>query len=206
MLFGLQFNRCSRIEIEENSSTSTFSSPLLPLLLLGSIVLSPGVEAVQVADGTVYFDRPPTLVSASTTFDGVRDWNSTYFFTLDLPEDAGESLRQISIVQHERLDPNLRYRLDDSYSFEGTRRNRGENIALGNVAHDEDTQTVTITFEPPVEPETTLTVALRPIRNPIFSGVYLFGVTAYPDGDRAYGQFLGFGRLHFYSSDRFGWW
>ncbi|WP_026097993.1 DUF2808 domain-containing protein [Baaleninema simplex] len=168
-------------------------------------VASPVVQAVQVADGTVYFDRPPSLVGASTTFDRVRSWNATYFFTLDLPEDAGEPLQQVAIAQHERPAPYMRYRLEDTYSFEGRRRDRGDPLSLGNVTHDEDTQTVTVTFDPPVEPGTAITVALRPVRNPSFSGVYLFGVTAYPAGDKAYGQFLGFGRLHFYSSD-FGWW
>ncbi|MGC9505740.1 DUF2808 domain-containing protein [Baaleninema sp.] len=168
-------------------------------------VAAPVVRAVQVADGTVYFDRPPSLLGASTTFDSIRSWNATYFFSLELPEDAGEPLQQISIAQHERVDPHMRYHLEDTYSFEGTRRDRGDAISLGTVTHDEDNQTLTVTFEPPVEPGTTVTVALRPVRNPAFSGVYLFGVTAYPAGDQAYGQFLGFGRLHFYS--RFSrWW
>lgn len=33
----------------------------------------------------------------------------------------------------------------------------------------------------------------------MFSGVYLFGVTAFPAGEKSHGQFIGFGRLHFYN-------
>ena len=54
----------------------------------------------------------------------------------------------------------------------------------------------TIAFDPPVSPGTTVTVALRAKRNPS-GGVYLFGVTAFPAGERSWGQFLGYGRLHF---------
>jgi len=54
-----------------------------------------------------------------------------------------------------------------------------------------------VTFDPPVTPGKR-SIGLRPVRNLRFSGVYLFGVTAYPVGEKSHGQFLGFGRLHFY--------
>lgn len=160
-------------------------------------------RAVQVGDGTVYFDRPPTLDNASTSFDRVRSWNARHYYTLTLAEDAGEPLQTLAINLYEPQE-RLRYRLDDSYSFAGTRWDRGEAIPLGNVSHDRETRTVTVEFDPPVEPGTTLTVVLRPVRNPMFPGVYLFGITAYPAGDRSYGQFLGYGRIRFYSGRDFG--
>ena len=75
------------------------------------------------------------------------------------------------------------------------------------MAIDEDQQSVTLTFDPPVAPGNTVTIALEPERNPRRSGVYLFGVTAYPSGEKTYGQFLGYGRLHFYDrgGDPFRW-
>ncbi|HEY9294790.1 MAG TPA: DUF2808 domain-containing protein [Phormidium sp.] len=48
-------------------------------------------------------------------------------------------------------------------------------------------------------------MALDPVRNPCFSGVYLFGVTAFPQGEKAHGQFLGFGRFHFYDRRNLFW-
>nr|WP_199755917.1 DUF2808 domain-containing protein [Chroococcidiopsis cubana] len=47
-----------------------------------------------------------------------------------------------------------------------------------------------------MSPGTTVTVALRAKRNPS-GGIYLFGVTAFPTGEKSSGQFLGYGRLHF---------
>ena len=67
---------------------------------------------------------------------------------------------------------------------------------------DSDRQKITITFNPPIpasnELNTKLVVGLRPVRNPRYDGVYLFGVTAFPQGDRPNSQFLGYGRLSFY--------
>jgi hypothetical protein len=82
--------------------------------------------------------------------------------------------------------------------------NRRNVTGLGEVSQDRQTRAVTINFNPPIPPGQTVTVSLRPRQNPIFSGVYLFGITAYPQGEKAYGQFLGYGRLHFYNSGFFG--
>jgi hypothetical protein len=56
-----------------------------------------------------------------------------------------------------------------------------------------------VTFDPPVPPGKIITIGLRPTRNPLYDGVYLFRVTAFPPGEKATGQFLGFGRLQFYT-------
>jgi hypothetical protein len=80
---------------------------------------------------------------------------------------------------------------------------RGEALTLGNVTADEENQTVSVTFDPPVPPGTVVTLGLKAERNPRSGGVYLFGVTAFPPGESAYGQFLGYGRFNFYESDPF---
>jgi hypothetical protein len=41
-----------------------------------------------------------------------------------------------------------------------------------------------------------MTIALAAQKNPTSTGVYLFGVTAYPDGENGLEQFLGYGRIH----------
>ena len=95
---------------------------------------------------------------------------------------------------------NIRYDLEDTRAFEGTRRDRGERIKLGEVTRDRKTRTVTLNFNPPIPPGRAVTIGLRPVKNPMSSGVYLFGVTAFPAGEKPHGQFIGFGRLHFYSN------
>lgn len=156
-------------------------------------------QAVQLKDGTVYFAQPPRLVEATTTFNDVNDWGATYYFTLSLPENAGEPLQRVTITQKEGLE-NIRYNLKDSRAFEGTRGDKGTRVTLGEVTRERETRTVSVMFNPPVPPGKTITIGLRPVRNPMFSGFYLFSVKAFPQGEKSYGQFLGFGRIHFYGS------
>lgn len=154
-------------------------------------------QAVQLANGTVYFNHPPRLVGARTTEKSIRIWGAKYDFTLSVPADAGEPLQRVAIAQREGVD-NIRFRLKDTQAFIGERRQ--QSINLGAVTFNQATQTVSVTFNPPVPPGQTVTIRLVPRRNPDISGVYLFGVTALPAGEKVSGQFLGFGRLQFYDS------
>ncbi|MBD2166870.1 DUF2808 domain-containing protein [Calothrix membranacea FACHB-236] len=159
--------------------------------------------AVQLRDGTVYFVQPPRLVEAVTTYKEVYVWGATYYFTLNLPENAGEPLQRVTINQREGVD-YVRFDLKDTSAFEGTRSSEGQKLGLKDATSERKTQTTTLVFDPPVPPGRSITIALKPRQNPSVSGVYLFGVTAFPPGEKSHGQFLGFGRLTFYSN-RFGW-
>ncbi|GAB4460015.1 MAG: DUF2808 domain-containing protein [Elainellaceae cyanobacterium] len=166
--------------------------------------------AVQLADGTVYFERPPSLVDYATTRSTTFAPNPTYYFTVTLPPDAGEPLQRITVEQRDSSTHARRvdYRLDETYAFVGMRGERGDRLSLGSVAYDRDTQTLAVTFDPPVPPGATATLALRPRRNPQLDGTYLFRVVAFPpepDNGSAHGQFLGFGRLHFERPEFFRW-
>ncbi len=48
-------------------------------------------QAVQLRDGKVYFVQAPRLLKATTTFDDVYVWGATYYFTVKVPSDAGET-------------------------------------------------------------------------------------------------------------------
>lgn len=50
------------------------------------------VQAIELANGTTAFVRPPQFIDAFTTQDRVMRRNATYFFTLDLPPDADAPL------------------------------------------------------------------------------------------------------------------
>lgn len=161
-------------------------------------VIAPEIaRSVQLRDGTVSFVQQPRLVAASTTIQDTNAWGATYYFTIDLPENAGEPLQRVTINQHEGGD-NIRFDLEDTRAFAGTRRRRGENITLGEVTRDRETRTVTVVFNPPIKPGKTITIGLRPVHNPFSSGVYLFGLKAFPQGAKTAGQFMGYGRLQFY--------
>lgn len=159
--------------------------------------------AIQLADGTVFFAQPPRLVEATTTQKSTYVWGATYYFTLSLPENAGEPLQQVTVSQTEGTD-TLRFDLEDTRSFEGTRWEKGTKLGLGQVTKDPRTGSISVKFDPPLPPGKTVTIGLRPHQNPRYSGIYLFGVTAFPAGQKAHGQFLGYGRLHFYSGSDAG--
>ena len=180
--------------------TSVWLTTIAISTSLSAVILEMPAQAVKLSDGKVYFVQPPRLLGASTTQNSTRVWGATYYFTLNVPENAGEPLRQIMIAQQPSPD-RIRFDVKDTHAFEGTRR-KGTPLTLSNAVEDRATQTVTLQFDPPVAPGKTITIALSPIVNPDVGGVYLFGVTAFPLGENPYGQFLGFGRLQFYDSGR----
>lgn len=173
-----------------------FPTLTLPILL-GSL-LSKTAFPVEI-NGRNYFVGQPRLVSASTTFNTVWAMSATYYFTITLPEDASVPLERVTINLKEGGD-FPRFFLKETTAFVGKSRREQAKLTLGEVTRDEQTQTLSITFDPPVSPGKTITIALRPVYNPRYSGVYLFGVTAYPVGENSYGQFLGYGRLQFYET------
>lgn len=163
--------------------------------------------AVQLADGTVYFTQPPRLLEAVATQTAASAWGSRYYFTIQLPENSGESLQKLAIFQHNGSD-TVRFDLAATRANQGNYGAHGSPLTVGAVTQESlpdyagrEKSALVVTFSPPVPPGQTVTIALHPKHNPQYPGVYLFGVTAFPPGDRVHPQFLGFGRLHFYSND-----
>lgn len=168
-----------------------------------SWMISPSIRAVELRDGQIYFTHPPSLVEASTTENSVLSHRPTYYFTLEVPADAGEPLGQVTISQKDgdTSARRVRYDLEETTAFTGTPGDRGEPLSLSTTSFDRDEQTLIVNFDPPVPPGTLVTIRLKPERNPRLGGVYLFGVTAYPAGETPYGQFLGYGRFNIYERD-----
>ncbi|MBD2235785.1 DUF2808 domain-containing protein [Aulosira sp. FACHB-113] len=172
--------------------TTPSASPITSLVITPSPTLSP-----TTGTRTAYFTQPPSLLKASTTYNRVSEPGAVYYFTINLPENAGEPLQKITIQQREGLE-YIRFQLDKSVAFEGTESQEGQKIEFNDISSDQKTQTVSIAFNPPVSPGKKITIGLKARQNPQFDGVYLFGVTAFPQGEKSHSQFLGFGRLHFY--------
>lgn len=106
-----------------------------------------------------------------------------------------EPLKIVEIAQTEGFDVP-RYELERTKVFAGDRRNRGKSFTIETVTNSD--RTLTLTLEEAIPPGTTFTLGLYPVRNPNTTGVYLFSVTAFPQGEKPQKAFLGFGRLHFY--------
>ena len=150
--------------------------------------------------GRVAFSKSPLLRTAITTFNTVRVREAKYYFTIDLPKDAGEPLKKLVIAQRQGAN-EIDFRLDKTKAYSGTHRNRRGELELERVTQDEETKAITIVFDDAIPPGNTFTVRLRPRRNPDLGGVYLFGVTAFPQGKNPYGLYLGAGRLQFYQGN-----
>ena len=158
--------------------------------------------AVELADGTTAFIRPPQFLEATTTNNRVMRRNATYFFTLDLPADADAPLQSL-VIAPQNLSRHLRdYHLDETVAFAGTPQAPLAGLGVGDVSLQDETKTVTVVFDPPVAPGQLVTVGLRPERNPRLDGIYVFRVTAIPQGDQPRTHIAGHGRLNFIGRDR----
>lgn len=180
------------------SQACAWGASLATTVLLGSL-LQASAQAIELSDGTTYFTNVPRLENARTTYNSARVFGATYYFTLHIPDDAGEPLQQVMFNQQEGVDRVIfNLKRTRAYADEQSKRP----LPIAEASADEN-GSVSVFFDPPIPPGETVIIGLRPYRNPRSSGVYLFGVTAFPMGEQAHGQFLGYGRLHFY--DRLRW-
>lgn len=157
----------------------------------------PGL-AVKLPDGTAAFSKGPDLIDVVTTFSQARVWGAKYYFTLKVPENSDEPLGKVVIQQRQGQD-TIDFTLNQTVAFYGNHRDKGKNIPLATVVRNDD-NSIAVVFDTPVSAGTLLTIGLFPRQNPDSGGVYLFGVTAFPAGEKAQGLYLGAGRLQFYDN------
>jgi len=150
------------------------------------------------------FSHPPRLVRAATSSMKVNAPKATYQFTIRVPQNAGKPLQAVTIAHAVRQNLGTVEFKDEIRAFAGEEVANGLEIPLASIGGSQlsNLNEVTVAFDPPVLPGSTVTIALKPQRNPAKTGVYLFGVTAYPVGETSLGHFLGYTRLHFDDSTR----
>jgi Protein of unknown function (DUF2808) len=115
-----------------------------------------------------------------------------YEFTLTIPQDAGAPLQAVTISQAVNV-AKIQFAPAQSQAVAN-----GATVLIsqiGGVTSDD----LTISFERPIQPGSTVTISLLGDRNPGVGGIYLLGVTAYPVGDSTHGLFLGYGRVTLFS-------
>lgn len=166
-------------------------------LLVSTAVLNYPSAASELRDGTIFFQSSPRLLEAYSTFSDARVWGAKYYFTLHLPENAGEPLEKLVIEQRQGFE-KIDFQSEETFAFVGDPNAKQAEIPLTEVAENEATREISLTFASPILPGTTFSVALKPRRNPRYGGVYIFGVTAYPAGEQSRGTYLGIARFHFY--------
>lgn len=184
----------------ENAKLSCLSLLASSVLVLGGIAFVAPANAVQFNNGETAFNSPPTLVDSDLN-SFTADVSTTYYFTVKVPENAGEPLKALQIKQADNVE-TIEFVASESRAYFGGGRTSASTIPLSSIGGETPPRgESTVVFAEPIAPGKTVTIALRAKSNPSNggSGVYLFGVTAFPEGQTSRGQFLGFGRLHFYN-------
>ncbi len=170
----------------------------LALILLETNLQVPA-GAVQVGDGTRYFNRVPVLVS-NQAYDRAFNAPARNSFVIALPADAGESLGRIEI---DLGDFGSDYSIDTGrtavYDLE-ERRIAIKNTTVLAPRSLKDNPVVSIELAEPLQPGKTAVIQLRVSLTPRIGGAQLLGVTAFPAGEKAHGQFLGFGRVNLWDN------
>jgi hypothetical protein len=164
--------------------------------LLSGFLLSKPATAVNLVNGQVAFDSSVRLIRAAVaTYPGIGNL-AQYQFTIQVPEDAGKPLQTVKITQKENLE-RIRFDFSQCEAFAGDSFAGGRTVSTSIEGSETfDSNEVTVVFDPPVQPGSTVTIALRGKR-PTAGGIYLFGVTAFPVGENSLGSYLGSGRLAF---------
>jgi hypothetical protein len=150
--------------------------------------------------GQTFFSHSPMLIRVASSQMG-PNIPSTYKFTLTVPPNAGQPLKAVTITQAENAE-TIKFDIRNSKAYIGRQLTADSEVRLASVNGDQPAKPgeAAIVFDQPVLPGNTVTIALAAQKNPVGRGIYLFGVTAYPDGENGLGQFLGYGRIDFYGN------
>lgn len=150
-------------------------------LLVAPLLLSAAPARALELRGQTHFLSPPWKVSLRNYYWYTNESGGEYYITIDLPEKADASLGALQILQTRGVDRSFSFDERASRAFLGLPRREGAKVPVV-VRFDDNQRLLRIDFPEPVPPGSTLTVALRPFRNPSQSDTYLFQVTAFPAG------------------------
>ncbi|UJB70747.1 DUF2808 domain-containing protein [Acaryochloris sp. 'Moss Beach'] len=184
----------NKMEAKPQATPQPIPTPIQESTAVAQVIDAPTLPTLP-RGPKVTFDRPPQLVSTSTTNRDARSLGATYFFTIDIPQDAAQPLQKLEFILKQGVQ-YPRFKATSVKAFEGTKRNKGEALPINIVVSDPSIRTLTVTFDKPVAPGRTITMAVRPVRNPSV-GTYMFEVRGTPAGTTTKSQYIGIGRLDF---------
>lgn len=164
--------------------------------LAASALLGAAALALELR-GRTYFTAPPVKVIFRNYYPYAWEAGGEYYFTVPLPVGSGEALAGLQIQQVRGVDRSFGFLVEHSRAFLGEPRREGSPVPV-EVQFDPATRLFEIRFPQPVAPGQTLTLALRPQRNPGQADTYLFAVTAFPAGPEPMATPVGFARMPIY--------
>jgi hypothetical protein len=157
------------------------------------------VQALELR-GSTYFTRPPWKVDLVSYYTTIWEPWAHYYFTVELPPDAGASLGALTIQQTRGVDRSFSFSVERTRAFLGRPRREGPAVPV-EASFDPAARRFEVRFLEPVPAGSTVTVVLKPWNNPAQSDTYMFQVTAFPAGDNPSPAPLGFGTLRIYEPD-----
>ena len=178
--------------------------PLLPALLAAVVTAISAITPAVAMElrGKTYFDRPPWSVDLISYYTTIWEPWAEYYFTVQLPADAGADLGALQITQTRGVDRDFPFNVAATRAFLGRPRQQGAAVPV-EARFDQSSRSFAIRFPQPVAPGSTLTLVLKPWNNPAQSDTYMFQVTAFPAGPNPSPTPLGYGTLRIYMPDRY---
>ncbi|MBD2629807.1 DUF2808 domain-containing protein [Trichormus variabilis] len=165
--------------------------------LCKTLFVSTGICLLSVPP--TYGIQPTRLLTAETTYNQASAWGATYYFTLKLPASSvNVPLKQLAFTQVEGLE-TIDFDDKNSIAFVETNGQR-EKLGVTLAKKGNQPQTLIVTFDQPVASGKTITIGLKPFRNPTYEGIYQFRVQSLPFGERTNNLVLGTARLQFYGN------
>jgi hypothetical protein len=177
---------------------------LMGLALLLTAALPPAplerrAAAVEIR-GSTYFVKAPFQLSLITYSSNISQPWPEYYLTIPIPEQAGAALGALEVQQIGGADRQFDFDASRTRAFIGRPRREGRVVPV-EASFDNARRQFLIRFPQPPVPGETVTVSLRPVRNPIVADTYLYTVRAFPVGPQPVASPVGVGRVRIYTPD-----
>lgn len=172
---------------------------LVAALVAVPLAVAPTPGRALELGGQTWFASPPWKVVFRSYTSTVGDVGGEYYFTVALPPGAGVGLAGLQLQQTRGVDRSFGFDVGRTRAFLGEPRREGPAIPVEGL-FDDDTRVFRARFPQPPQPGQTITLALRPWRNPFQSDTYLFAVQAIPAGPNPVPAALGFATMPIYEA------
>jgi hypothetical protein len=140
-----------------------------------------------------FFRKSPRLARAMTTYRSPRA-ESYYIFEIDIPAEAESSLKKVIIEQQKNVE-TIRIFPQKTKALIITKKEE-EIPIIATLDLNNNQNQLTINFTQPIPAGNKIRLKIRAI-NPLYGGIYQFGVTVFPEGNNPRSLYLGIGRLQF---------
>lgn len=140
-----------------------------------------------------FFRASPRLIRSHSSYT-LPDVISTYIFDIEVPENAGNNVQKIIINQQKNTE-TITFFPNKTKAFILDQNQKS--LELNSTLNVSDNQNeIIINLLQSANPGDKIRLAIQG-KNPLYGGIYQFGITVYPEGNNPQSLYLGIGRFHF---------